>query len=157
MSVTLRYSGSLKERSLLPRLREDFQDIAATHGWPVDLLDAPPAETAQRGRLQAPPLVIEGLRVIVHPQTDPLWLTFDPDNVLTRLGQLPLRSDGTGAFLHQSQASIQTGIGGSLLHKTVVSLLDYLQRAYVPDLQVSDESGYWGSRDDAALRRLMDR
>lgn len=155
MSVTLRYSGTLKDRSLLPRLQEDFQDIAATHAWPVDLLLAPAAEAAQRGRLQAPPLVLEGLTVVLHPQTDPLWLTFDPDNVLTRKGPLPLGL--AGGALHQSQASIQTGIGGSLLHKTVVSLLDYLKRAYVPDLQVQDESGYWDTRDDEALRRLMDR
>jgi hypothetical protein len=160
MSVTLRYSGTLTDRSLLPRLREDFQDIAATHAWPVDLLDAPPVLERSRGRLQAPALVLEGLRVIVHPQTDPLWLTFDPDNVLTRLGDLPLHSvrpNAVNAFLHQSQASIQTGIGGSLLHKTVVGLLDYLKKAYVADLDVQDESGYWSTRDDAALRRLMDR
>lgn len=158
MSVTLRYSGSLKDRGLLPRLREDFQDIAATHAWPVDVLDAPPPAPKRRGGgLQAPVLTIEGLRVIVHPQTDPLWLTFDPDNVLTRLGRVPLRNDGTGGTLHQSLASIQTGIGGPLLHKTVVSLLDYLKRAYVPDLEVHDESGYWLDRDDAALSKLMSR
>jgi hypothetical protein len=152
MSVTLRYSGTLKDRTLLPRLREDFQDIAATHAWPVDLLDAPPAEAPARGRLQAPPLVIEGLKLYVHPQTDPLWFSFDPDNQLTRLGAVPPLG-----LLHQAQASIQTGIGGPLLHQTVVSLLDYLKKAYVPDLQVSDESGYWEARDAEALRRLMER
>lgn len=154
MSVTLRYSGTLKDRSLLPRLREDFEDIAATHGWPVDRLDAPPPGRSRRGGLQAPALVIEGLRVVVHPQTDPLWLTFDPDNVLTRAGGPP---DGRGAWLRQSQASIQTGIGGPPLHQTVVGLLDYLKKAYVPDLEVHDESGYWEGRDGAALRRLMER
>lgn len=164
MSVTLRYSGTMKDRSLLPRLSEDFQDIAATHAWPVDLLQpgAPPSEPP-RGRTLAPPLVLEGLRVIVHPQTDPLWLTFDADGTLTRLGAYPLTQMGRDgspqgarfSFLHQSQASMQTGIGGPLLHKTVVGLLDYLKRAYVSDLQVLDESGYWGTRDEEALKRLM--
>lgn len=164
MSVTLRYSGSLDDRALLPRLHEDFQDIAATHAWPVDLMAPPKTAEAPRGRTLAPPLVLEGLRIIVHPQTDPLWLTFDPEGTLTRLGSYPLTQvarDGSpqGArfsFLHQSQASIQTGIGGALLHKTVVSLLDYLKRAYVRDLQVLDESGYWDTRDEAALKRLME-
>lgn len=161
MSVTLRYSGTLNDRSLLPRLREDFQDIAATYGWPVDLLDAPAEErTGRGGRLEAPALVLEGLRVIVHPQTDPLWLTFDPDNLLTRLEPLPLaarRGGLTRGLLHQNQASIQTSIGGAVLHRTVVGLLDYLKRAYVSDLEVLDESGYWNDRDETALKRLMDR
>ena len=165
MSVTLRYSGTLNDRDLLPRLSEDFQDIAATHAWPVDLLAPLPAgQLSERSRTLAPALVLAGLRVIVHPQTDPLWLTFDPEGTLTRLGTYPLTQmarDGSpqGArfsFLHQSQASMQTGIGGPLLHKTVVSLLDYLKRAYVSDLQVLDESGYWETRDEAALKRLME-
>ena len=59
------------------------------------------AEAAQRGRLQAPPLVLEGLTVVLHPQTDPLWLTFDPDNVLTRKGPLPLGL--AGGFLHRAR------------------------------------------------------
>ena len=166
MSVTLRYSGTMKDMALLPRLREDFQDIAATHAWPVDLVEAA-AEVrtaSRRVRTLAPPLLVEGLRVIVHPQTDPLWLTFDPEGVLTRMGAFPLSQvgrDGSAqgakfGFLHQSQASMQTSIGGSHLHRTLVSLLDYLKRAYVPDLQVMDETGYWDVRDDAALRRLMD-
>jgi hypothetical protein len=41
------------------------------------------------------------------------------------------------------------------LHSTVISLLDYLKRAYVPNLQVSDETGYWEQRDLDELKRLM--
>jgi hypothetical protein len=52
---------------------------------------------------------------------------------------------------------MQTSIGGSELHRQVVGLLDYLKKAYLPDLQVHDDSGYWDDRDDAALSRLMDR
>jgi hypothetical protein len=63
----------------------------------------------------------------------------------------------TRGLLHQNQASIQTSIGGAALHRTVVGLLDYLKRAYVSDLEVLDESGYWNDRDETALKRLMDR
>jgi hypothetical protein len=164
MRVTLRYSGTLGDLSKLDRLREDFQDIAAAHLWPVDTMDRESQPRERGGRTLAPPLALAGLKVIVHPQTDPLWLTFDETGVLTRLGSYPLgQATFQGAprvqrlgFLHQSQASIQTSIGGSELHATVVGLLDYLKRAYVADLQVADETGYWETRDLAALRRLMD-
>jgi hypothetical protein len=159
MSVTLRYSGTLKDLGLLPRLREEFQDIAATNQWPVDVLERTlPKGRQAGGRLLAPPLTVAGLKVVVHPQTDPLWLTFDEQGALTRLDPYPLGGSGQRyGFLQQSQASMQTSIGGAPLHRTVVGLLDYLKRAYLPDLQVHDDSGYWELRDDAALTRLMDR
>lgn len=166
MSVTLRYSGTLADPELLDRLKEDFHDIAATHAWPVDDLVAPPQETPRRGpgRTLAPALVVQGMKIYVHPQTDPLWLTFDQDGLLTRLSSYPLAQvgrDGENAtasrygFVHQSQASMQTSIGGFLLHSTAVSLLDYLKRAYVPGLKVEDETGYWETRDLDALKRRM--
>ena len=64
-------------------------------------------------------------------------------------------SQGFG-YLSQPAASIQTSIGGPELHRTVVGLLDYLKQAYMPDLQVSDETRYWDQRDEAELKRHMD-
>ncbi len=164
MKVTLRYGGTLDDPAGLPRLREDFQDIAAAHSWPVDLLDRGEGRPTGPGRgvTLAPPLALAGLKVFVHPQTDPLWLTFDEAGVLTRLGDFgpgeptsPPQGRRLGRLL-QSSASMQTSIGGSELHRTVVGLLDYLKRAYMSDLDVSDDAGYWLDRDDAALRRRMD-
>ncbi|MGH7442540.1 MAG: hypothetical protein ACREKE_07710 [bacterium] len=160
MKVTLRYSGTLSDPVGLDRLREDFLDIAAIHAWPVDLLEREPVSSRRFGggnATLAPPLVLAGLKVIVHPQTDPLWLTFDEAGVLTRLGGYALGSftNPRLGLLHQSQASIQTSIGGVALHRTVVGLLDYLKRAYVRDLDVVDDSGFWQNRDEGALRLLM--
>jgi|SRR5665213_35450 len=166
MSVTVRYRGTLSDPTSLARLREDFQDIAAIQGWPVDLMDREDLPSRPGGgSLMAPPLALAGIKVVVHPQTDPLWLTFDEAGVLTRLGDYPL--DATAyengsrslrlGLLYQAQASIQTSIGGSDLHKTVVGLLDYLKSTYVHDLQVSDDTSFWETRDTEALRKLMDR
>ncbi len=165
MSVTLRYSGALPDLALLPRLIEDFSDIAAIQRWPADSLKPAPVDVRRiRGsRTLAPALAVQGLKLYVHPQTDPLWLTFDPEGVLTRLGSFPPaqvgREGGSGVssfgFVHQSQASIQTSIGGVQLHTTVVSLLDHLKSAYIPGLQVHDETGYWERRDREELKRLM--
>jgi hypothetical protein len=171
MHVTIRYSGTLGDLASLPDMVEEFQDIAATHAWPTDLVEGVydsiargPAGLAPRLgaglKTLSPPLALKGLKLIVHPQTDPLWLTFDGDGQLTRLGYFSVDGPAGPAgrrfeLIHQPQASIQTSIGGVLLHKTVVGLLDRLKRAYVPDLQVSDDSGYFDSRDGAHLQRLM--
>lgn len=173
MRVTVRYAGSLKDPGLIPVLVEEFQDIAATHAWPVDLVDGSFASTARgqreiRGRgatglkTLSPPLALKGLKLIVHPQTDPLWFTFDGDGSLTRLGFFSVdiasslgQPSRRFELIHQAQASIQTSIGGVELHKTVVGLLDRLKAAYVADLGVQDDSGYFDERDEAHLKRLM--
>ena len=171
MHVTIRYSGSLGALETLPSLVEEFQDIAATHGWPTDLVEgvydsiargplAGPGRAGNGLKTLSPPLALKGLKLIVHPQTDPLWLTFDGDGSLTRLGYFSVDGPAGPAgrrfeLIHQPQASIQTSIGGTLLHKTVVSLLDRLKKAYLPGLQVADDSGYFESRDEAHLQRLM--
>jgi len=164
MSITLRYSGRLKDRGLLDKLAEDFSDIASANAWPVDRLgpDLPRSVGRKGVGTLAPPLALEGIKVVVHPQTDPLWLTFDKDGTLTRLGAHPLASVGSSGpsqgfgYLSQPAASIQTSIGGPELHRTVIGLLDYLKQAYMPDLQVSDETRYWDQRDEAELKRHMD-
>jgi hypothetical protein len=112
----------------------------------------------------SPPLTLKGIKLFVHPQTDPLWFTFDKEGVLTRLGYFAVdhygskRGEQPGRrfeFIHQSQASIQTSIGGIELHQTAIRLLDHLKKRYVPDLGVRDDTGYWEDRDDDKLKRLM--
>lgn len=180
MSVTIRYHGSLGTLDRIEEMQEDFLDIAITNQWPSEIVDGAYSslrreEAKGRAGLAAkasgvstlsPPLTLKGIKLIVHPQTDPLWFTFDPEGALTRLGYYAVDHYGAklGAqptrrfeFVHQSQASIQTSVGGVELHQTVIRLLEYLKKRYVPDLQISDDSGYWENRDEANLRRLMDR
>ena len=174
MSVTIRYHGALQSMSRLEQMQEDFLDIACTNEWPSEIVDGSfsslrrdePRGQGAVGTL-SPPLTLRGIKLIVHPQTDPLWFTFDEMGQLTRLGFYAVDHyagrKGSEAltrkfeFVHQSQASIQTTVGGSELHQRTVKLLDYLKSQYVPDLAVSDDSGYWEDRDEARLKRLMER
>jgi hypothetical protein len=49
---------------------------------------------------------------------------------------------------------VRSGDGAS--HISMVKILDYLKKRYVPNLEVIDNTGYWTSRDEAVLapRRL---
>ncbi len=38
-----------------------------------------------------------------------------------------------------------------MLHISLVKLLDYLKKRYVPNLEVIDNTGYWSSRDESVL------
>jgi hypothetical protein len=179
MSVTIRYHGALQDLGRVEAMQEEFLDIACTNEWPSEIVDGSfsslrkdiPDGTA-RGRSAAvgtlsPPLTLRGIKLTVHPQTDPLWFTFDEAGQLTRLGFFAVDHyagrKGSEAltrrfeFVHQSQASIQTSVGGAELHQCVVKLLEHLKSRYVPDLQVLDESGFWEDRDAARLSRLMSK
>ena len=175
MSVTIRYHGALQDLRQVGSLQEEFLDIARTQAWPSEAVDGsfsslrrdePGLRGAGVGTL-SPPLTLKGVKIIVHPQTDPLWFTFDEAGQLTRLGYYAVDhySGRKGAealswrfeFVHQSQASIQTTVGGSELHLSAVRLLEHLKARYVPDLQVSDDSGFWEDRDLDRLKRLMER
>jgi hypothetical protein len=176
MSVTIRYFGSLRDMSDLTQLKEDLVDIAQTSEWPSEEVDgvfsslrSPVARgKSAESAVQTinPPLTLNGMKLIVHPQTDPLWFTFNPEGEITRLsyyavdyyiGKKP--NDPVSRkfeFVHQTQASIQTSVGGPELHKLVIKLLDYVKGRYIPDLTVMDDSGYWENRDAASLKKLMD-
>jgi hypothetical protein len=174
MSVTIRYHGNLSDPGSLESLQEEFLDIACTNEWPSEIVDGSfsslrkedPRHGGAVGTL-SPPLTLRGIKLIVHPQTDPLWFTFDESGGLTRLGYYAVDHyagrKGSEAlsrrfeFVHQSQASIQTTVGGADLHLCTVRLLDRLKSRYVPGLSVIDESGYWDERDESRLRRLMER
>jgi hypothetical protein len=175
MSVTIRYYGSLKDSGRIEEMQEEFLDIACTNEWPSEIVDGsfsslrrdePRFKGAGVGTL-SPPLTLQGIKLIVHPQTDPLWFTFDEAGSLTRLGYYAVDHyaghKGSEAlsrrfeFVHQSQASIQTTVGGVDLHLCTIKLLDHLKSRYVPELTVVDDSGYWQDRDETRLRRLMQR
>ena len=177
MSVTIRYFGSLNNMNDLPRMLDELRDIAHTSEWPYEDVDGvfsslrSPLQGRAKGGESAvqtinPPLTLKGMKLIVHPQTDPLWFTFNPEGEITRLsyyavdyyvGKKP--NDPVSRkfeFVHQSQASIQTTVGGAELHKLVVKLLSHVKEHYIPGLTVMDDSGYWEDRDDASLKKLMD-
>ena len=176
MSVTIRYFGCLKDMSDLPQLKEDLLDIAHTSEWPSEEVDGvfsslrspPPSGKGAGSAVQTinPPLTLKGLKLIVHPQTDPLWFTFNPEGEITRLSYYAVdyyigkkANDPVSRkfeFVHQTQASIQTSVGGADLHKLVIRILDYVKGRYIPGLTVMDDSGYWENRDGAALKKLMD-
>jgi hypothetical protein len=60
-------------------------------------------------------------------------------------------SSDENRILHQVHANTLIRDGGADAHRTVVKLLDYLRKKYVPNLEVIDPTGYWMTRDDSIL------
>ncbi len=53
--------------------------------------------------------------------------------------------------IHHVHAKTVLREGEAEPHRTLVRLLDYLRKKYVPNLEVIDSTGYWLTRDDRVL------
>jgi hypothetical protein len=166
MSQTIHYFGRLKRNDLLPELQEEFAEFALVSGWNHEIVDHVfPREDGQDGPRQT----LKGIRIHVSPADGPVQFTFDQEGFLSHLyyeseapswpvgvKSSPARSvlrsaPGRNRILHHVHTHTTLRSSEPYPHVTVVNLLDYLGKKYVPNLEVIDNTGYWSSRDEKAL------
>ena len=177
MSHTLHYFGHLQEPGLLQELQEEYAEIAQVSGWSHERVDH---VFAREDGMPGPKQSLRGIRLTVSPNAGQVQFTFDQDGYLAHLFyenevSLPeapqpvesgASSQGLRAFafprvdrplpsrkvLHHVHTHTTLRDGNPETHRTVVKLLDYLSKKYVPNLEVIDNSGYWSTRDEKSLR-----
>ncbi len=159
MSHTIHYFGRLRRMELLPELQEEFAEFAQVSGWTYEKVDHvfPREEGSGKGGE-----ILRGIRIRLTPTDGPVRFTFDQDGYLAhlyyepeiavspRLGALSL-ANGVPGVLHHVHASTTLRGQDPYAHFTLVNLLDHLEKRYVPNLEVIDDSGFWTSRDEKAL------
>jgi hypothetical protein len=155
MSTTVHYFGKIKSQEAIREIQEEFREIAQVSGWSHEMVDH---VFTQESEVPGTRLSLRGIRVILNKTTSPLQLTFDKDGYLSHiyyekapaeLGQRP--GTGNRQLLHQIHTSTSVRSTDSNTHVTLVKLLDYVKKRYVPNLEVIDNTGYWYSRDEAVL------
>jgi len=161
VATTIHYFGKIKSTESIREIQEEFYEIAQVSGWTHEVVDH---VFAQEGDLQGNRLTLQGVRVVLNRQTTPLQLTFDKDGYLSHIyyEKAPMEmaevmnphvpSQGaTRQLLHQIHTSTTVRSQDPQSHKTLIKLLDYVKKRYVPNLEVIDNTGYWYSRDEAVL------
>ena len=155
MSTTVHYFGKIKNAESIREMQEEFREIARVSGWSHEMVDH---VFSQAGEAATSPgrLSLRGIRLTLNKTTSPLQLTFDKDGYLSHIyyekgpaekGAAP----ATRQILHQVHTSTSIRANDPGTHVAVVKLLDYLKKRYVSNLEVIDNTGYWYSRDEAAL------
>ncbi len=157
MSTTVHYFGKIKSSEAIREIQEEFREIAQVSGWSHEMVDH---VFTQEGEMPATRLTLRGIRITLNKTTSPLQLTFDKDGYLSHIyyekapadlmSPLP-QGKATRQVLHQVHTSTGARAGDSATHITVVKLLDYVKKRYVPNLEVIDNTGYWYSRDESVL------
>ncbi len=156
MSTTVHYFGKIKSLDMIRDLQEEFREIAQVSGWTHELVDH---AYSHEGEAPSGRLTLKGIRLTLQKGSTPLQLTFDKDGYLSHIyyeknTEVPAvkgKSQVPRQFLHQVHTSTTLGPAEPMLHISLVKLLDYVKKRYVPNLEVIDNTGYWSSRDESAL------
>jgi len=159
MGITIFAQGTLNDIEDIPRLIEYIKSTAGEHGWKYHVIDdgfdAPPNaallpyESAVNAARIEGSLGLKGIVLNSDHGSEPLAILFDRAGVLTdMLQQLAwIQNDKQG----ERFSVCKTQFGNIDTHIRIVELLDELKQRYIADLVVTDEGGYWESRD----RRLL--
>ena len=154
MTTTVHYFGKIKSQEAIREIQEEFREIAQVSGWTHEMVDH---VFTQEGDASGARLSLRGVRVTLNKTTSPLQLTFDKDGYLSHIYYEKAAADSAqrGAsgkpVLHQIHTSTSVRNSDAATHITLVKLLDYVKKRYVPNLEVIDNTGYWYSRDESVL------
>lgn len=144
MGVSLHYQGGLGAGTAPADLLAELEDIGRAMGWEVQRI-ARDAENPE----------FEGVILQPDDDTESLPFLFDRAGRLRCLADLicgQIEPDPRCSYF----VSVKTQFGRTPTHQWITGLLRYLKSKYLPDLEVTDEGGYWESGDAALLDERKD-
>jgi hypothetical protein len=154
MATTVHYFGKIKSLEMVREIQEEFREIAQVSGWVHEMVDY---SFSREGAASASRMSLKGIRITLSKSVSPFQLTFDKDGYLSHIyydkteGSKPVSVPAPRPLLHQVHTSTSLKASDPKNHVTLVKLLDYVKKRYVPNLEVIDNTGYWFSRDESAL------
>ena len=170
MGITIHFQGKLKNTQQINSLMEELIDIADTMKWKWQSFDedwSKPAtvksSTDKNGFEITGHLPLKGIRINLHPDSEPLSIYFDKEGNLTTPMSVVLVNEGK-MKPGNLYSSVKTQFAPPDVHISIIKLLKYLKKRYIPNLKVIDEGEYWESEDKekliekmAFLRNAMDK
>ena len=134
--LTIHYSGFVKENKKKELINE-LTDISKEINWEYTIIDDKK---------------FFGIIINVHKNCEPLTILTDNDNKLVSL--IALRNDTAGD--ERLYISVKTNFANTDTHISIIKLLKYIKKKYIPNLQVLDEGDYWQTEDKELLQEKFD-
>jgi len=138
MGVSVHYKGKIDLDQIGP-LCDELRDIAGSLGWAFT--DVDDDEKGLRGIILSPKSEMEAIAFL-----------FDSKGRIHSVADL-IVGWKEGGFLC---TAVKTQFAGSAEHIWLCGLLRHVQRTYMPELEVTDEGGFWESGDRKELQRRID-
>lgn len=146
MGVTISYRGSLADIGRVEDFEDRVLDLALEVGGHAHVWRSVNDDDPRR--------VVRGVMLDLYPGQETTSLLISPEGWLINLFEIEDAEEGRLA--EPPWCFVKTQFGPVEGHVALVELLAALQREFFPNLEVSDEGGYWETRDLAALRVKME-
>ncbi|MBL7128665.1 MAG: hypothetical protein ISS16_06735 [Ignavibacteria bacterium] len=162
MGITIHFQGKLKNTLLINSFKDELIDISEIMNWECQALDedwSKPATAKLSKKKDGFEIVghlpLKGVHINIHPDSEPLSLYFDAEGCLTTPILIVLINEGR-VSKENSYNSVKTQFAPPDVHISIIKLLKYLKKRYIPNLRVVDEGEYWESDDKEKLIEKMD-
>ncbi len=139
MGVSIHYNGVI-ERERIAALCAELADISESLGFDESV----PVDDDDKG--------LRGIILRPASEMESVPFLFDSEGRLHALGDLIAGWDDFPIL----SVAVKTQFAGEADHIWLIGLLRYIQRKYIPTLDVMDEGGYWESNDAAELKQRID-
>ncbi len=157
MGITIYFQGKLKDTQLINSLRDELIDISEAMNWECQSLDEDWSKPStaklivNKERFEiVGHLPLKGVQIKLHPDCEPLSIYFDAEGYLNTPMSMILINEGK-IKPEDSFSSVKTQFAPTDIHISIINLLKYLKKRYVPNLKVIDEGEYWESGDKEKL------
>jgi len=145
MGITVHYRGTIADPDRVTDFEDRVLDLALEMEASAQIWRSSVDDDLSR--------VVKGLTVDLSPGQETTSLLLSPEGWLIPLFEIEAAEKDT--LSEPPWCFVKTQFGSAEGHVALVELLAELKREYFPDLEVSDESGYWENRDIGALMRKL--
>jgi hypothetical protein len=143
MGVTVHYRGRLADLTRVEDFEDRLLDFALEVGGQAQIWRTHADDNPQR--------VVRGVILDLAPGLESTSLLLSPEGWL--IGLTDIEGAERGTLTEPPWCFTKTQFGPMEGHVALVEMFAALQREFLPDLEVSDEGGYWQTRDLAELTR----
>ena len=140
MGISIHYSGTFETERIEP-LCAELADIAKSLGFDESVH----VDDDEKG--------LHGIILRPVSEMESIPFLFDSEGRLHALGDLIAGWDDFPIL----SVAVKTQFADCSDHIWLIGLLRYIQREYIPSIEVTDEGGYWESNDASELKRRMDK
>ncbi len=162
MGITIHYRGKIADIGKVKDVCYELNDIAGSMHWPCSSLDedfskpmtADLVHDAESVEITGH-LPLKGVSIKPHPECELFNFYFDKEGNVSSPITYIMASDGS-VKPDKAFVFVKTQFAPIDVHITLIKLLKYLKKRYVPNLEVVDEGGYWETDDKELLKEKMD-
>lgn len=152
MGLSIHYNGRIKQAASLPALIEEVKDISEIYGWKYHIYETEFPNNSFDNCLLLDP--VYGIS-FTPTASETISLAFLSNGVMVCPARINFfansESETERSFIFIN--SVKTQYAGVVIHQLIIHLFKYLDRKYLQEFQLTDESEYWETLDEALMKR----